>query len=358
METDRIEQLAVIAILGVLVVGCVVVLQPFFAALLWAVILVCSTWPAFAWIERRCAGHRSLAALLMTLVLAAALLGPIVFVGSSITGPLKALPETARALIEQGLPQPPDWVREIPLVGERVDLTWREIVADPKTLGGNVDQVVRLGTDWMLQMGARLGGGVLELALSVIATFFFYRDGKVAGETLHAISNKLAGARATKLIAVAETTMNSVVYGILGTGLAQALLATFGFVLAGVPGALLWGFFTFLLSIVMIGAPLIWLPATIWLLSQGRMEWGIFMAVWGFFVVSGVDNFLKPYFISRGTTLPLLLVFCGVLGGVLAFGLLGIFIGPTLLAIAFTLIAEWSTAERKKAGVVDEPTWP
>ncbi|HOT81745.1 MAG TPA: AI-2E family transporter, partial [Candidatus Defluviicoccus seviourii] len=130
------------------------------------------------------------------------------------------------------------------------------------------------------------------------------------------------------------------------------------FVLAGVPGALLWGFFTFLLSIVMIGAPLIWLPATIWLLSQGRMEWGIFMAVWGFFVVSGVDNFLKPYFISRGTTLPLLLVFCGVLGGVLAFGLLGIFIGPTLLAIAFTLIAEWSTAERKKASAVDEPTWP
>jgi predicted PurR-regulated permease PerM len=199
---------------------------------------------------------------------------------------------------------------------------------------------------------------VLELTLSVIATFFFYRDGKVAGETLHAISNKLAGARATRLIAVAETTMNSVVYGILGTGLAQALLATFGFALAGVPGALLWGFFTFLLSIVMIGAPLIWLPATIWLLSEGRMEWGIFMAVWGFFVVSGVDNFLKPYFISRGTTLPLLLVFCGVLGGVFAFGLLGIFIGPTLLAIAFTLIAEWSTAERKKAGAADEAASP
>jgi predicted PurR-regulated permease PerM len=358
METDRIEQLAVIAILGVLVVGCVVVLKPFFAALLWAVILVCSTWPAFAWIERRAAGRRSLAALVMTLVLAAALLGPIVFVGSSVAGPLKALPETARALIERGLPQPPDWVHEIPFVGDRVDLTWREIVADPKTLGGNVDQVVRPVTDWMLQMGARLGGGVLELTLSVIATFFFYRDGKVAGETLHAISNKLAGARATRLIAVAETTMNSVVYGILGTGLAQALLATFGFALAGVPGALLWGFFTFLLSIVMIGAPLIWLPATIWLLSEGRMEWGIFMAVWGFFVVSGVDNFLKPYFISRGTTLPLLLVFCGVLGGVFAFGLLGIFIGPTLLAIAFTLIAEWSTAERKKAGAADEAASP
>lgn len=349
METDRIEQLAVIAILGVLVVGCVVVLKPFFAALLWAVILVCSTWPAFAWMQRRCGGRRSLAALVMTLVLAAALLGPIVLVGSSIAGPLKALPETARALIEQGLPQPPDWVHEIPFVGDRVDLTWREIVADPTTLGGNVDQVVRPVTDWMLQMGARLGGGVLELTLSVVAAFFFYRDGKAAGETLHAISNKLAGPRATRLVAVAETTMNSVVYGVLGTGLAQALLATFGFVLAGVPGALLWGFFTFLLSIVMIGAPLIWLPATIWLFSEGRVEWGIFMAIWGFFVVSGVDNFLKPYFISRGTTLPLLLVFCGVLGGVFAFGLLGIFIGPTLLAIVFTLIAEWSAAERKKA---------
>lgn len=349
MNSERIEQIVVITILGLLVVGCFVVLKPFLAALLWAVILACSTWPAFRWTERRCGGRSSLAALLMTLVVAAALLGPIVMVGSTVAGTIQTLPETVRGLIEEGLAQAPTWLKEIPLVGERLYTTWSEIAQNPRTLGGYVDQMVRPLTEWLLQMGARLGGGVLELTLSVFAAFFIYRDGAVAAQTLHTISNKLAGERATRLVAVAEATMNSVIYGILGTALAQALLTVLGFLMAGVSGAFFWGFVSFFTCIVPGGAPLIWLPASFWLFFQGETEWGIFMLLWGFFVVSGIDNFLKPYFISRGSTLPLLLVFCGVLGGVLAFGLLGIFIGPTLLAVAFTLIREWSAAERQKA---------
>ena len=136
--------------------------------------------------------------------------------------------------------------------------------------------------------------------------------------------------------------MIGVVYGILGTALAQGALAAFGLWLAGVPGALFLGLLTTLLSFVPFGPPAVWLPSTIYLFSIDRIEWGIFMGLWGLLVVSTVDNIIRPYFISLGSALPLLLVYLGVLGGIIAFGFLGLFIGPTLLAIAYTIIREWT----------------
>ena len=149
---------------------------------------------------------------------------------------------------------------------------------------------------------------------------------------------------------MAGDTIISVVYGSIGTALAQGLLATVGFWIVGRRKPLLLGIAVFFMSLIPSGPPLIWLPVGIWLLYQGQYGYGIFMALWGTFVVSGVDNFLKPYLISRGTNLPLLLVFLGVIGGMLAFGFLGIFLGPTLLAVGFALLREW--------GVRDAPETP
>ena len=144
----------------------------------------------------------------------------------------------------------------------------------------------------------------------------------------------------------------------LGTALAQGALAAFGLWLAGVPGALFLGVITSLLSFVPMGPPMVWLPSTLWLFSTGEITWGIFMGLWGFFVVSTVDNIIRPYFISLGSALPLLLVFLGVLGGIVAFGLLGVFIGPTLLAVGYTLIREWSHTKEMEAAdsSIDEDT--
>ena len=178
----------------------------------------------------------------------------------------------------------------------------------------------------------------------MIAAFFFFRDGAYGARRLRVLVDKVAGPRGRHLLDVAERTMIGVVYGILGTALAQGALAAIGLWLAGVPGALFLGLLTTLLSFIPFGPPAVWLPATIYLFSVDRIEWGIFMGLWGFLVVSTVDNIIRPYFISLGSALPLLLVYLGVLGGIVAFGFLGLFIGPTLLAIAYTIVREWTHA--------------
>jgi predicted PurR-regulated permease PerM len=137
-----------------------------------------------------------------------------------------------------------------------------------------------------------------------------------------------------------------VVYGILGTALAQGILAGMGLWISGVPAPLLLGLLTFFLSLIPMGPPLVWIPATLWLFYRGDPGWGVFMGMWGAVIVSGVDNLLKPYLISRGSNLPFVLVFLGVFGGVIAFGFIGIFLGPTLLAVGYALLQDWSAQKK------------
>ena len=158
----------------------------------------------------------------------------------------------------------------------------------------------------------------------------------------------LSGDRATYLTGIARGTVTGVIYGIIGTGIAQGVLAAIGFAMAGVPGAVLLGVATFFLSVLPVVPPLIWIGATIWLLQQGDMGWAIFMAMWGFFGISMVDNVIKPFIISRGASLPFAIVFLGVLGGVLAFGVIGVFLGPALLAVGYRLAIEWTATDGDK----------
>jgi predicted PurR-regulated permease PerM len=153
---------------------------------------------------------------------------------------------------------------------------------------------------------------------------------------------RVAGGRAERLLEVAGATTKGVVYGIMGTAIVQGAVAMIGFAIAGVPGALLLGFVTFIFSLIPGGPPFVWIPATVWLFYTGAPGWGTFLAIWGFLAISGIDNVLRPYLISRGSRLSFLLVLLGVVGGVLGFGFIGIFLGPILLAVGFTLLKEWS----------------
>ena len=142
------------------------------------------------------------------------------------------------------------------------------------------------------------------------------------------------------------------IYGILGTAIAQAIVAGIGFIIAGIPGAVLLSVLTFFFAVVPFGPPLIWLPATFWLFAHEKHGLALFMLLWGIFLISSVDNLLRPYLISQGSKMPFALIFCGVIGGALAFGLVGVFLGPTLLAVAFRLIEEWSS---EKTAIRSEP---
>jgi predicted PurR-regulated permease PerM len=142
-----------------------------------------------------------------------------------------------------------------------------------------------------------------------------------------------------------------VVYGILGTAIVQGVLTAFGLWLSGVPRPVLLGGIAGFLSVLPIGAPVIWIPAAIWLMGSGHLGWGIFLAIYGVVAVSGADSVIRPWFIARGAQLPFLLTVLGVLGGALAFGLLGIFLGPVLLGIGYTLVNEWARAAEPAAAV-------
>jgi predicted PurR-regulated permease PerM len=209
--------------------------------------------------------------------------------------------------------------------------------------------------EWLLRAAAILGQGTLQLALSLFIAFFFYRDGLAGAQRLQGVARRLWGEQGLHMLEVVGATIKSVVYGTIGTAIAQSTLTTVGLWLAGVPGVLLLGFITFLVALTPIGAPLVWFPAALWLFFTGATGWAVFLVLWGIFVVGGADNIIRPYFISRGSDLPFVLVFLGVLGGTLAFGFLGLFLGPTLLATGYEIVRDWAQVEPPALDVDQTP---
>jgi predicted PurR-regulated permease PerM len=195
----------------------------------------------------------------------------------------------------------------------------------------------------LLSGGKAVLQGVIQMLISAFLAFFLLRDAPELSARLAVAVERLAGDRGRHLIKVAGDTVRGVIYGILGTAIVQALVAGLGFYIAGVPGVVLLAVLTFLFAVLPFGPPIIWVPASLWLFAQGKPGYGLFMALWGLLGISSVDNFLRPYLISQGNKMPYALVFCGVIGGALAFGLVGVFLGPTLLAVAFRLVDEWSS---------------
>jgi predicted PurR-regulated permease PerM len=340
----RIEPLLFIALLVLLALGTLAVLAPFLSAIVWAGILCFATGPWFERLTQALRGRRSLAATLMCLLVTALLVAPFLVVGASLADNVQSLSTRLQELARELPPTPPRWLAELPLVGAAAAELWQSGVADPRTLASRVQGVLPEVSKWILSQGLALGHGVVMLGLAVLVAFFIYRDGMNLSQCLARAVERIYGSRGLTMLVLSGATIKGVVYGILGTALAQGILAAIGFFIAGIPGAAVLGLATFFLSIVPMGPPLIWIPAAVWLFFQGQTGMGIFLALWGLLVVSSVDNFLKPYLISQGANMPFILVLFGVLGGLGAFGFLGVFIGPTLLAVAYSLLREWTLA--------------
>jgi predicted PurR-regulated permease PerM len=241
-------------------------------------------------------------------------------------------------------------VAQIPIIGEWAATTWGSFAHDSGRVFEAARQFIEPIRKVLYAGGATLLGGVLQLALSIFIAFFFLRDGDALLTRAHAAIERLAPMHGGRLAIVAATTVRGVVLGILGTALAQGVLMAIGLWFAGFKAAPLLGLVTFFLSPVPIGPPLVWIPAGILMIMQGETGWGIFLFVWGALVVSSVDNFLKPMIISRGSALPFVLVLLGVLGGAIAFGFVGVFLGPVLLAVGYALIKEWAVETTAPVG--------
>lgn len=351
----RIETTAALTAAALLAVGVVMVLRPFLSALLWAVILTYSTWPAYAWLEVRLRHRPWLAALIMTALLALAFVLPLVLVATALTDVATGFADWLKRLLEQGPPPPPAWIRRLPLFGPDLLAYWRELAGNAAEFAAFARPYLANARAWALDAGLEIGGAVVELSLSVVAAFFLYRDGIHAVDRIRAIGQRLVGDRVHHLLSVTAGTIRGVVYGTVGGALAQGVLATLGFWLAGVPAVLFLGSLTFLFGLVPGGPPLIWLSASAWLASEGRAGWAVFMALWGFLAVSGLENLIKPYLISRESQMPFLVGFLGVVGGALAFGFIGVFLGPTLLGVAYALLLSWGAPPEEPGHRVERP---
>jgi predicted PurR-regulated permease PerM len=341
--SDRVRILLALTVLALLILGCVLVAWPFVTAIIWAGILTFSTWGFFSYLRQVTGGRTSLAALAMILIIASIMVVPFLIVGQSLADNIGDVVNAIRHPFEQG-PNLPDWITGLPYVGPRIETYVNSLAHDPAArkaeLQSLVDPLKRFG----VRLGKSLGSGILQIILSLVICFFFYRDGDAIARRLERAAIQLGGARGYRLLEVASLTVRGVVRGFIGTAIVQGILMGLGFWAASVPGAFLLGFLTFVFGFVPFAPMLLWAAAAIWLFQQGSNSWAIFTLVWGLAVGLGADHLLKPILISRLGTTPLLIVMVGVFGGALAFGFLGIFLGPTLLAAGYSLLEEWSSA--------------
>jgi predicted PurR-regulated permease PerM len=349
---SRFDQVLTLAVLAMLIVGCYLVLQPFLTALVWAAILCTTTWPLYVKLHARLRGRDALAALAMVLVLALLMLAPFVVVGATIADNADRVVAWGRSALAGGPPEAPPWVATLPWIGATIADYWNGMAHDTAQMLTVLSQYLEPVRKFAVASGASVVGALLQLALSIFIAWFMFRDGYAIAERLRVAALRIAGERGTHLATVATATVRGVVLGILGTALVQGVVAAVGFWIAGIAAAPLLGLLTFVLSPVPVGPPLVWAPAGLWLINSGETAWGIFVLLWGVFAVSTIDNVIKPLIISRGAVLPFLLVLLGVLGGAIAFGAIGVFLGPVLLAVGYALLIEW--AELRAETVVVE----
>ena len=337
---QQIEQIAGLAVIVAIIVGCGFVLRPFIVPILWAAILCFATWPVYELLLKWLHGRHNLAAGLMTVILLLVLFIPFFIVGLTFTDSVQSIIERLSARGEANVPTPPKWVERIPWVGAKISEYWSKLVENTEPAMNWLKPRFQDAGVWLLQHSLDVARGVFDLAMSVLIAFFLYRDGVGVVKQLREGFQRISGDYAQHLMDVVKTTVQSVVYGMIGTALAQGIVAWIGFTIAGVPSPIVLAMFTFFLSFIPAGPVIVWIGAAIWLFAGGQAGWGVFMIIYGILVISSIDNIIKPYIISRGSKLSFIVMFIGVLGGIGTFGLIGVFLGPTLLAVGYSLTHE------------------
>ncbi len=341
-----LEHLVVILLFVFLLVGVCLVLRPFFTAILFGGTVAIATWPLHEWMVRRGLAN-SAAAVVLCALMVICLLGPILSLGPELGDRLVLFVRTGQEVLEreEWLPR---WVADIPIFGPRANRLWHELH------GGQIQETLKPYANDLRTLALHIGAGaveaVVQILLSLVVATMLWLRGQILRDLLVEISERLGGKIGPEILKTAVVSVRGVSYGIVGTAAAQALVLSFGLALAGVPSAALLGFISFVIALSQIGILLVavWGAAAYWLYSTGEPSWAIFMLVWGI-VVSVMDNVMRPVLVGVGSSMPMTLVFLGVFGGLVAFGFLGMFIGPTLLAILFAVMQSWRAGRRAEA---------
>lgn len=326
--------------ISVLVAASFWILQPFLLALTWAIMIVVATWALMLRTQAYLGGRRSLAVTVMVVALLLILVVPISIAVVTIVENAAEIVAWSKSA-SFAVPMPPDWVKTLPVVGSKLAAEWRKIAAaGPEGLVVRllpyVDQIVR----WFVAQMGGVGVMIIHFLLTVVVAAILYAKGEAAGEHVRLFARRLAGPRGENALQLAVHAIRAVALGVIVTAVAQSLLAGVGLAIVGVPYVAILTAVMLFLGVAQLGPLPVLVPALIWLYWKGHVGSGTVLLVWTVFVGT-IDNVLRPILIKRGAKLPLLLIFAGVIGGLIAFGVIGLFIGPVVLAVSYTLLAAW-----------------
>jgi predicted PurR-regulated permease PerM len=349
-RTDLTRTLLLILITTGLIVGSIWTLLPFLSALAWATTIVVATWPLMRSVERRTGGRRAVATTVMTLVILAIFIVPFsLAVAVLLQASIEGL-EIVRAMTRDGLPSPPAWLGALPWVGTRLTAEWQALAAGgPEAIAEALRPFVRSGASWALQMTGGFGLIAVHFLLTVILAAALYANGEGVTAGVRMFARRLGKERGERTLVLAGQALRGVALGVVVTALVQTVIAGVGLWLAGVPRVGLLVAVILVLCIAQLGPLPVLLPVVIWLFWSGSVGWGIVLTAITV-VVAVADNVLKPVLIRRGVDLPLPLIIGGVIGGLLSFGVVGLFLGPILLAVTYTLFDAWVRDGDQPAG--------
>ena len=330
--------LAVLFIVGLLAASFLV-LQPFLAATVWAATLVVATWPLLRWLEAALGGRRGWAVALMTLILLVLVILPLSIAIGAVVRHADVIASLPDAVSNFHMPPPPAWLSDIPLIGGPAAQEWQRLSASSSgEIASLLGPYAKSIAQWLIGAIGGFGGVVVHLFLTIGISAVLYAKGEAAADWCRRFGRRLAGQRGEEAAILAGQAIRSVALGVVVTALAQSLVTGVALTLSGVPQTGLLTAIVLLLCIAQLGPALVVIPAAIWLFSTGATVPGIILVVFGVPALL-MDNILRPILIRRGADLPLLLILVGVIGGLVAYGLLGLFVGPVILGIAYTLLA-------------------
>lgn len=332
--------LAVVAI-GGLIAATFWVLRPFLPALIWATMIVVATWPVMRTVQARLGGRRVLAVAVMTAAMVIIVVGPIMVGIVVVIEHSEDVVGWSKSLVASAIAGPPAWLSNLPLVGERLTAEWQAIASErPEDLAARVSPYLPDVGRWIVGQAGSLGLLLIQLALTVVLSALLYARGEAVATGVRAFARRLAGESGDEVVVLSAQAIRAVALGIVVTALVQSGIGGIGLAVTGVPYAVLLSAVMFLLAVAQIGAGPVLFGAVIWLYWKDETLWATVMLAWSIVTVS-LDNVLRPMLIKRGADLPLVLIFAGVLGGLFAFGIIGLFVGPVVLAVTYTLLVAW-----------------
>ncbi len=328
------------------------VLKYFIVPVVWAAIIAYVTWPLYQSVLRMCGQRPTLSATVMILSVVLVLGLPIIFAIFMLQHEGRNLYYELQKQVFSGHLNVPDFVRQLPFIGKEISRTLREINQDPNSIVQSVSVWVQGHLNYGKAVLNEVSRNMIKLCFAMMSLFFFYRDGHTILNQVSKALEMVIGPRIHHYLETISETTRAVVYGVGLTAIAQSFLAGISYFVAGVPNPMVLTIITFLLALVPFGPPVAYTSVSLWLFSQGQTIEAIGVMAWGVFIVSTADNVIRPLVISGATQIPFLLIMFGVLGGLASFGMVGLFIGPVILAVLLAIWREWLHENNETEGLM------